>query len=96
MDVDDTARIHVAALLCKSVQNERIFAHAAPFNWSQILAILRTLRPSKLLPEVMLGAELSNMKVPNERGEQLLKDVFGRPGWNSLEEVVAENIKDLV
>ncbi|RDL36186.1 Uncharacterized protein BP5553_06798 [Venustampulla echinocandica] len=95
VNVDDTARIHVAALVSKSVQNERIFAVAAPFNWGQIQAIFRKLRPSKSLPEVMLGAELSNMKVPNERGEQLLKDVFGRPGWNILEETVAENIKDL-
>lgn len=95
MNVDDNARIHVAALISKSVRNERIFAFAAPFTWNQILAIFRKLHPSKTFSEDIPGAELSNMKVPTERGEQLLKDVFGRPGWVSLQETVAENLKNL-
>lgn len=95
MNVDDTARIHVAALISKSVIRERIFAFAAPFTWNQILAVFRKLHPSKAFPEDIPGVELSNMKVSNGRGEQLLKDVFGRLGWTSLEVTVAENLKDL-
>lgn len=95
VNVEDTARIHVAALASKEVQNERIFAYAAPYNWSQVRAIIQKLRPSKILPEATLSEELSNTKVSNERGEQLLKDIFGLPGWTSLEETVAANIKDL-
>lgn len=95
MNVDDTARLHVAALISESVRNERIFAFAQPFTWNDVLGILRKLRPSKSLPDDIQGAEKSNMSVPTQRGAQLLRDVFGRQGWTGLEETVGENVKDL-
>jgi hypothetical protein len=96
VDVIDTARIHVAALLCKSISNERIFAFAEPFTWNDVLAVLRKLHPSKKFADDIPNAERSKMKVPTERGAELLKDVFGREGWTSLEETVAKNVKDLI
>src|SRR5437763_255698 len=45
VDVEDTARLHVIALLDPDVQSERIFAAARPFTWTEVLHILRTLRP---------------------------------------------------
>jgi hypothetical protein len=96
VNVDDTARIHIAALLCNSVSNERIFAYAKPFTWNEVLAVLRKLHPSKTFAEDIPEAELSNMSVSNERGEQLLRDVFGRQGWTSLEDTVKENVKGLM
>jgi nucleoside-diphosphate-sugar epimerase len=95
VDVNDNARIHVAALLSKSVTNERIFASGSAFTWNDVFAILRKLYPSKKFADDIPNAELSNMRIPTERGVQLLRDVFGRPGWTSLEETVAENVKGL-
>ena len=95
VNVDDTARLHVAALLSESISNERIFAFAEPFTWNDVLDALRRLYPSKKFADNIPDAERSNMIVPTERGVQLLRNIFGRQGWTSLEETVAENVKDL-
>ncbi|OBT57153.1 hypothetical protein VE04_02280 [Pseudogymnoascus sp. 24MN13] len=95
VNVVDTARIHVAALLSKSISNERIYASAAPYTWNQILAILRRLYPKKDFVDDLPGAELSGMGVPTERGAQVLREYFGRAGWVSLEETVKENVPNL-
>lgn len=95
MNVVDTARIHVAALVSKSISNERIFASVAPFTWNQILAILRGLYPKKVFVDDFPGTKLTGMSVPTERGVQILREYFGRPGWVSLEETVKENVPTL-
>lgn len=91
----DVGRLHVAALLSESVKDERIYAAAAPFSWNQVLAILRKLYPSKEIADDIEGSKLSIMVYPSQRGEQLLRDIFGLEGWVSLEQTVAENVKDL-
>ena len=64
----------------KSVSNERIFAYAKPYTWNQVLAILRTLCPTKRFADDIPDAKLTNMSVANERGEQLFVDAFGMQG----------------
>jgi hypothetical protein len=95
VDVDDTARVHVAALLSKSVNNERIFAFARPYSWNQVLAIMRMIYPTRKFPGDIPGVKMSKLKVPTERGEQLLKDVFERDGWTSFEETIRNNLQGL-
>lgn len=97
MDVQDTARLHVIALLAPAVHDERIFAFASPYNWTDVLAILQKLRPQKKLPKAPdnEGRDLSDV-VPSKRAEALLKEYFGRPGWTSLEDSLAEGIADIV
>jgi hypothetical protein len=65
------------------------------YTWNKVLAILRKLYPSRKFADEIPGAESSNMGVSTERGVQLLKEGFGRQGWTSLEETVAENVRDL-
>ncbi|CAG8397788.1 unnamed protein product [Penicillium salamii] len=97
VDVADVARLHVAALLSPTVRFERIFAFAAPQNWTEIVRILRKLRPGNLMippePENE-GHDLSEV-VPSKRANEILRDFFGRPGWISLEESIAEGISDM-
>jgi hypothetical protein len=95
VNVKDVGRLHVAALISRSVINERIYAAAAPFSWNQALAILRRLYPSKMIADDIEGSKLSVMTYPTKRGEQLLQEVFGLEGWVSFEQTVAENAKDL-
>ncbi|KFY11158.1 hypothetical protein V492_04624 [Pseudogymnoascus sp. VKM F-4246] len=94
INVADTARLHVAALLDTKVKDERIFGFAGPYTWNGILAILRDSYPGKTFPEDLPVSKVSNMSVPNERGEELLKEVFGK-GWVSLEDTVKENVAGL-
>ncbi|KAJ7653909.1 NAD-P-binding protein [Mycena polygramma] len=39
INVADTARLHVAALIDPSCNGKRIFAYAEPFNWNDVLAV---------------------------------------------------------
>lgn len=89
VNVQDTARVHVGALLYPDVNNERLFAWAAPYNWNDILAILRNLYPDRKFIEDIpdLGRDLS--KVSNERAEEIVKR-FGGPGWTSLEDSIRD------
>jgi hypothetical protein len=89
--------LHVAALLSPSIKFERIFAFAAPQNWSEIIRILRTLRPdnSSIPKEPEAEGQDLRIVVPSKRAEEILKSFFDRPGWISLEESIAEGISDL-
>jgi hypothetical protein len=91
IDVRDTARLHVAALLDPEIQSSRIFAYAHALNWTDILATMRKLRPDNdRIPEPPEneGRDLTNI-IPRARAEELLKSFFNRPGWTSLEETLA-------
>lgn len=96
VDVEDTARLHVIALLDPAVKSERLFAFAAPMNWTDVISILRKLRPYRQFPNPPEneGRDLTDIK-PSKRAEQLIRDFFGRPGWTSLEESLAKGIEDL-
>jgi nucleoside-diphosphate-sugar epimerase len=87
INVQDNARVHVAALLSPDVNGERLYTFAHPFNWNDILAIYRKVYPEhQFIDDIPnLGRDLS--KVANGRAEELLKR-FGVKGWASLEESV--------
>ncbi|KAL8721136.1 MAG: hypothetical protein Q9225_002119 [Loekoesia sp. 1 TL-2023] len=91
VNVQDTARLHVAALVDSSVKNQRILAFAQPFNFNDVLACLRELYPSRSFSGDIesLGRDLS--KLDNSQGAELLKR-FGRDGWTSLKESVKDNV----
>jgi nucleoside-diphosphate-sugar epimerase len=92
VDVVDTARLHIAALLSKEIANERLFAYAEPWNWNDILRILRARFPEKhFAADMDLGRDLC--KVANKRAEDLLRSEFGQSGWVSLEESVGRNVQ---
>ena len=98
MDVRDTARLHVAALLDPTVQSERLFAFAGPYNWNDVIDILRKLRPkNKKIPTAPEGEgrDLSDLYEVSKRAEQLICSFFGIKGWTSLEDSLAAGITDL-
>jgi hypothetical protein len=94
--VVDTARLHVAALLDPSVNGQRIFGLVQEFNWTDVLRILRKLRPELELPKdpESEGRDLTEV-VPKAKAEKLLQDFFGQPGWTSLEDSLKAGIEDL-
>ncbi|KAL4883014.1 hypothetical protein BJY04DRAFT_226806 [Aspergillus karnatakaensis] len=88
VDVEDSARLHVVALLSPSAVGKRIFAFAQPFNWTDVLTILRELRPDNTLlppcPENE-GRDLSEIEDAPE-AESMMKEFFGTKGWVGLKE----------
>ncbi|KAL6717787.1 hypothetical protein ACLMJK_003872 [Lecanora helva] len=94
VDVKDTARLHVAALLNPGVENERILAFAFPFNWNDILACLRNLYPDRKFADDIKDAPRDLSTLDNSRGVELLK-AFGQSGWTSMEESIRQNTMNL-
>lgn len=90
VDVQDVARLHVAAVIYPSVRGERIFAYAEPFNYDTILDILRKQNPEREFIPNFEGRTDRSVIEPRGRAEQLLRDM-GRSGFTSLEDSVWMN-----
>lgn len=88
----DDARLHlIAAVLDPTLKSQRIFATAWPFNFTQMIEILRELRPdAKNLasPPEDEGHDLSVL--PNEHGRRLLKQWYGQEDYKTLRDSIHE------
>lgn len=93
MNVNDVALLHVAAGLFPHVQDQRIFGFAGPWSWDRCLEIMRKLNPERELRENFSGGTNTCTIVPAAKAKKLLQEL-GRPGWKSLRESIAENVKD--
>lgn len=89
VNVQDTARVHVGALIFPDVQGERLLDFAYPFNWNDILAEFRKLFPDRQFMDDMPGLGKDLSKVANQRAEEIVKR-FGRPGWTNLEDTIRD------
>jgi nucleoside-diphosphate-sugar epimerase len=91
VDVEDTAKLHVIALLDPEVKSERIFAFAETYTWTDILAIIRRILPEGceqlVSPPENEGRDISRI-LPRERAEELLQNFYGK-GWTKLEDSIA-------
>ncbi|KIW45997.1 uncharacterized protein PV06_01692 [Exophiala oligosperma] len=97
VNVKDCARLHVAALLDRNVNHQRIFAFAEPVNWTDVVTILRNARPdNKRIPDPPAneGRDLSQIG-PRNKAEDLLKSFYGSAGWRSLRDSIVDGISDL-
>ncbi|RDW84103.1 uncharacterized protein DSM5745_04429 [Aspergillus mulundensis] len=95
-DVQDTARLLVAAVASPSIQNERIFSYSVNRTWNDMRAKVRELFPGR--PGLVTGQDqdrhgrdVSTALGPISRAEEILRS-FGRPGFTGEDEIV----KDLV
>ncbi|TQN68664.1 Aldehyde reductase 2 [Colletotrichum shisoi] len=94
VDVQDNARLHVAAAVLLNVQNERIFAWAEPFNFDIILDISRAQCPGKKFADNFHNyEELSTAVGPQSRAAELLGQL-GRDGFVPLKKSVLLNVGD--
>ncbi|KAL1858997.1 hypothetical protein VTK73DRAFT_7715 [Phialemonium thermophilum] len=98
VNMRDVALLHVAAALDPTVDNARIQAWAQPFNWNDILAILRKLYPNRTFVDDLPGLpDKSEVQLTTDVSEALalLKKWGGQDGWISLEETVADSVRPL-
>ncbi|KAF5548215.1 aldehyde reductase II [Fusarium napiforme] len=95
IDVQDDAKLHVAATLLPDVQGERIFPWAETWNLDQILAILRAQNPDRtFVKDFQAMRYLADIEEPRLRCIQLLQSL-GEPGFTSLEKSIRLNSEDL-
>ena len=95
IDVVDDARLHlIAAALDSSLENERIFAFNVPFNFGDIIAIIKKHYPdAKSVAKAPENEGRDLSKVPNELGAKLLKKWYGQDGYRPMEQSVLENLE---
>jgi nucleoside-diphosphate-sugar epimerase len=85
IDVRDTARLHVAALVDSATSNERLWGFAEPYNWNVMLAIFRSIWPQKKFADDFKDLSLDDAIMPTESALAALEHVFGQTGWTKLE-----------
>ncbi|KAH7116577.1 hypothetical protein B0J13DRAFT_459371 [Dactylonectria estremocensis] len=96
VDVKDTARLHLAALLHPDICGERIFAYAGPYTWHMIQTVMRDIYPEKEFSPDIAEAGLDRSEIVlAPKAEGYLKEM-GYKGWTTLEESVKMNTEDLV
>lgn len=85
--------MHIAAVLDPEIKNERIHAWGQPFNWNDILAVMRKLRPEhKFIDDIPdLGKMLGT--VDDRIGLKLMKKWAGQDDWTPLEQGIRENLE---
>lgn len=93
VNVQDNARLHVAALTRSDVAAERIFACASPYNWNNVLGAFRELFPGRKFIDDVPGLwdDLTTCE-PAKRAEALLVDM-GRPGFTPLAQSLRETFE---
>ncbi|KAK4548843.1 hypothetical protein LTR36_008616 [Oleoguttula mirabilis] len=93
VDVKDTARLHVAALMFEDVRGERLFAFAEPFNYKKLISCMSKVAPNGRheLPDGIEDAAEDVSTVANGRSVELLRRL-GRQGWTPMEQSVEENV----
>jgi hypothetical protein len=67
VDVRDTARLHLIALVAPEVKSERLFAFAEPYNWNLVLKTLRKIYPERKPPQDVPNLGMDIRHYPLER-----------------------------
>src|SRR5271170_3694911 len=80
VDVEDCARLHVAALFMPKVVNQRIFAAFTPVNSSMLLMMLKDLYPEESFPMENSDTRIMLCNMPNIQAAALLRQM-GFPGY---------------
>jgi len=88
VDVQDSARLHVAALLHPDVKNERVFAYAFPKNNTNTVKYLKELYPERTFPDPPENEGENLYKITaRDRAEELLRWT-GAGGWTSYKDSI--------
>lgn len=90
IDVRDTARLHVAALVDPGTSSERLWGFAEPYNWNSVLAVFRKMWPLKEFVEDLEGLGSDESVLDTEGALGALERVFGQKGWIGLEQSMRE------
>ncbi|UPX17591.1 uncharacterized protein EKO05_0007935 [Ascochyta rabiei] len=87
VDVEDIAKLHLAALTFEDVKDERLFGFAHKFNYNSFLQTFRCLAPKQEWPADQPGRVLASTIVENGRSIELLRR-FGMDSWVPFDESV--------
>lgn len=87
VDVEDIAKLHIAALTLPDVNGERLFGFSHRFNYNSFLRVFRELAPERSFPQDDPGQREASTTLDCARSIELLQKLGGN-GWMSFEESV--------
>jgi nucleoside-diphosphate-sugar epimerase len=87
VDVEDIAKLHLAALAFRDVSNERLFGFAHKFNYNNFLQVFRELDPGRDWPADRAGLKQPSTVIECKRSVKLLQR-FGASDWVPFRESV--------
>ncbi|KAF2828748.1 NAD(P)-binding protein [Ophiobolus disseminans] len=90
IDVRDTAKLHLAALLDADTAGERLWGFAERFNWNDVLALFRKVWPERQFPKDLEGLGVDESIADTEGALGALRRVYGLEGWRGLEGAVRD------
>lgn len=90
IDVRDTAKLHIAALVDPEISSERLWGFAEPFNWNTVLAIFRKVWPEKKFLDDLPNQGWDESIASTESALKALRNVYGQEGWTSLEKSIRD------
>jgi nucleoside-diphosphate-sugar epimerase len=90
IDVRDTAKLHIAALVDTKTSNERLWGFAEPYSWNSVLAVFRKLWPQKNFIKELPDLSWDESIAPTDSALEALKDVYGQDRWITLETALKE------
>lgn len=94
VNVQDTARLHVAALIDPSCAGQRIFAFAEPFNCNDLLGLFRKHYPNHSFLQDQEGLARDLSEIPNQDAAELLRKHHGK-GWTGLEDSLIQTFANV-
>jgi len=91
VDVDDVAKLHVAALLDETVDQQRIWAATSLYSAADIQEILKEVKPDYKEKDVSAFPPRAGITIVNDASIELLKKHYGT-GFNDLKATIKANI----
>ncbi|KAF4334734.1 aldehyde reductase II [Fusarium beomiforme] len=93
-DIQDAARLLVAAVALPTLVNERIFAYCHNSTWNELRHKIGRISPKgeqlvKGEDQALEGRDLSNADEPVRRAEEILREI-GQPGFASEEAILRD------
>ncbi|KAI8628125.1 NAD(P)-binding protein [Xylariaceae sp. FL1651] len=87
VNLDDTAVLHLAALIREDVSNERLLALGETFDFNRLVDVLEQLAPGSNLPARLEDPGKQVAEIDTKREVELLK-ALGKGGFTGFEESV--------
>ncbi|KEY70804.1 hypothetical protein S7711_10052 [Stachybotrys chartarum IBT 7711] len=93
VDVEDTARLLVAATAKSSIANERILAYYKRSSWNELRQVARMIRPDLVRgdDQDVTTEYLADASIASQRAEVILQEV-GQPGFTAEEAMLQKFI----
>jgi nucleoside-diphosphate-sugar epimerase len=92
INMNDVARLHLAAAFDATVIGQRFIAAAAKFDWNELIDVVQKLAPTAKVAPRLVNPDKNLGENDNAPGAALLKKWWGQEGYVGLEQSIRKNL----